>query len=287
MTIADFIKRSAERSGADTESESFTKFMASLSLESAIPANLMEAFESNLMTEEEAKINPKIKKHFTAGVYDGIDKSLRKLAVKHLGEDELTDLNSEELKTVDIAELLVTKIKAKAAATSAPGDKKALLDEVTRLQNYAEELKTEAAKAVAEVDNKWIRTLTSEKLDAHFMGYDYAMDVPKEISAATAKNLFEAKLKEQGGKYKYVDGKIVLVNAESEELPFSINNKAMDLKGFADSVVEPILKKHNPNTPPAPVPTPTNPNQKPQGNPVARAIALENVKALEGSASVI
>jgi hypothetical protein len=54
MTIADFIKRSAERSGADTESESFTKFMASLSLESAIPANLMEAFESNLMTEEEA-----------------------------------------------------------------------------------------------------------------------------------------------------------------------------------------------------------------------------------------
>lgn len=284
LNLIDFISGLAERAGVDITDESLKGILTNPALASIeVPATLETAVQGKLITEDEARINPNLKKYFSAMALNVADKNLRAMAEKYLDADDLADIKRDELKTAEIAQLIVEKVKQKSAGADNAGDKKTYLAEITKLQGIIAEKEAAAMQAVAERDKYWNQTLTNKELEGLFLGYDYAMDVPKEIAAATARNLFEARLRESGGKYVYDNGTIKLVNSESEDLPFSVNNKQVTAKQFADSIVEPLVKKHNPA--PAPTPTPNPQILKPVNN-KAKEIAMQNLKELQESGAM-
>ena len=97
--------------------------------------------------------------------------------------------------------------------------------------------------------------------------------VPTNIQAMTARQLFEQKLNEKGGKQKFVDGKIVLVSNTDDALPFTIDNKQVDFNSFADSIVyDNKLARVKGATPPPPIGTPPqHAPMKPITTPAAKA----------------
>ena len=91
-----------------------------------------------------------------------------------------------------------------------------------------------------------------------FSGYNYALDLDKDVTISTAKGLWEKKLKERGGKYVFTNDGLKLVNAEAPDLPFTIDNKTVDVKSFTENVLaEAKLLKVQGQTPATPTQTPT------------------------------
>ena len=114
-----------------------------------------------------------------------------------------------------------------------------------------------------------------------FGSYNYALDLDKDVTVATARNLWEKKLREKGGTYHYTADGLKLVNAEAPDLPFTIDNKQIDIKTFTESVLAEakLLKVNNqaPTPTPAGVPTPTPLPNKPVSpaakNQISKALA--------------
>jgi hypothetical protein len=91
-----------------------------------------------------------------------------------------------------------------------------------------------------------------------FSQYNYALDLDKDITISTAKGLWEKKLKEKGGKYTFTNDGLRLVNAEAPDLPFTIDNKTVDVKSFTENVLaEARLLKVQGAAPASPSSTPT------------------------------
>lgn len=285
MNIIDYISSLAERGGVDLTSDALKPILTNPALAAIeVPAELETATSTKFLTEEEARINPNLKKYFSAMALNVADKNLRELAKKHLDDTELADINKDDLKTLDIAQLIVDKVKAKAASSNNGSDKKQLLDEITKLQGIIAEKEAALTTSITERDNHWITTLGNEKIDAQTLSYNYAGEVPKNIQAKVLKEMFIESLKADKGLWRYADGKIGLFNAEHPELPLSIGNKQVSFEDYMTRLAEPLVAKHNPPAP-APVPTPESPKSK-QGQATANAARLaakELREALETS----
>jgi hypothetical protein len=108
------------------------------------------------------------------------------------------------------------------------------------------------------VNSQWQSQLTEKELYAMFSQYNYALDLDKDVTISTAKGLWEKKLKEKGGKYMFTNDGLKLVNAEAPDLPFTIDNKTVDVKSFTENVLaEAKLLKVQGQAPATPTQTPT------------------------------
>lgn len=281
VNVIDFLSSLAERGAVDTTSDAFKAILTNPSLASIeVPGELVSSVQGKLMTEEEARINPNLKKYFSAMALNVADKNLRTLAEKYLDETDLAEVKRDDLKTLDIAQMIVEKVKAKSASTDSKSDNKKLVEDYAKLQAIIVEKEEAMKTAISERDNYWISTIGNEKIDAQAMSYNYAGETPKPIMAKVLKETFNESLRNEGGAWKYVDGKIQLFNAENPELPFSINNKQVQFEDYMGRLAEPMLAKHNPPAPVAPVPTPVNPNSVIQNRTVSAARqAADELKA--------
>ena len=137
--------------------------------------------------------------------------------------------------------------------------------------------KAARANDIASVNAQWASKLTDKEINSMFSNYDYAMDLDKEIQIQTARNVWERELKNKGGKYIYGEDGLKLVNAETPDLPFTIDNKQVDVKQFTEGVLaqnkllkvtKAPAKAAMPEQ--APQPLPGNPTAKSQ---VSKALA--------------
>lgn len=284
MNIIDFITANAPRLNLDVNSDEFKAFVSDPALAAReIPQSFVDAVSTKLMTESEAKINVGLKKYFTAMSLNPVDTTIKELADEYGLDDETKAVLLGDPNTYNrVRTFTKTLAELKDKASSATGsDKKVLADKIKELQDALNAEKANAARQAEEINNKWVSTLTAKELEGLFNGYEYAMpNIPKEVQAMTARNLFEQELRNKGGKYKYVDGQITLVSSESEDLPFSLDNKQVNAKQFADMVVAPMLKKHDAGTPAqAPTPTPAPINRAASNTKSAALKALEDLKA--------
>ena len=184
------------------------------------------------------------------------------------GDDIKTTLKSEQstyarmkLFTKALADLKDQHSKASA------GDKGALVNQINELNATVSTLKEVMKTELSNSEIKWLNKFMDTSINSHFEKYDYAMEgVPSNIQAMTARQLFDQKLNEKGGKQKYIDGKIVLVSATDDALPFTIDNKQVEFNSFADSVVyENKLARVKGSMPPPPqgnTPQPNMPTNK-------------------------
>ena len=238
MKVSEILHAQAERVGFDPEK--LKELVSNPALQIEVPNEFVNAMNTGLLTVKEAKINGEIKKHFTGIALSSMDTTIAEM----MDEYQLTD---DVKGTIKGEESTYSKIKlfTKALAdlkdqhaSAAGGDKKKLVDQINDMNGQISALKTQMATELSATENKWLNKFMDTSITSHFEKYDYAMEhVPGNIQAMTARQLMEQKLAEKGGKIKYNDGKIALVSATDDALPFTIDNKPVEFNAFADSIV--------------------------------------------------
>lgn len=238
MKVSEIIHAQAERVGFDPEK--LKEIVSNPALQIEVPNEFVNAMNTGLLTISEAKINGEIKKHFTGGALRSIDVTIEEM----MDEYQLPDDVKGTIKS-DPSSYSKLKLFTKALsdlkdqhASAAGGDKKKLVDQINDMNGQISALKTQMATELSATENKWLNKFMDTSITSHFEKYDYAMEhVPGNIQAMTARQLMEQKLAEKGGKVKYNDGKIALVSATDDALPFTIDNKPVEFNAFADSIV--------------------------------------------------
>lgn len=289
MTLAEFIQELSERVQIDAADEQLKALVMNPALSNVqVPSNVAASVQQRLMTENEAKINPVVKKHFTGTALSTVDSKIKDLLDEFSFDDETKTSILTEQSTYNRIPMLAKAIAdAKdRSITATGGEKKALIDKINELQNLLNAEKEARKSDINNVNSQWESKLTEKELYAMFSGYNYALDLDKDITISTAKNLWEKKLKERGGKYLFTNDGLKLVNAEAPDLPFTIDNKTVDVKSFTENVLAEakLLKVQGqaPATPTqTPTPTPTVQIAK-QSSPAAKGVmskALADFKA--------
>lgn len=282
MNVSELLQELGNRSGYDTDKlKDIVTNPALMGL--AIPDDFKSSINTGLLTIKEAQINPDVKKHFTGVVLGHADATINELMEEYqLADDVKGTLKTEQstyarmkLFTKALADLKDQHNKASA------GDKGALVNQINELNATVSTLKEAMKTELSNTELKWLNKFMDTSINSHFEKYDYAMEgVPSNIQAMTARQLFEQKLNEKGGKQKYIDGKIVLVSATDDALPFTIDNKQVEFNSFADSVVyENKLARVKGSTPPPPQGNPPPPNM-PANKMVAPAAKAQTSQAL-------
>ena len=277
MTLAEFIQELSERVQIDAADEQLKALVMNPALSNVqVPSSVAASVQQRLMTENEAKINPVVKKHFTGTALSTVDSKIKDLLDEFSFDDETKTSILTEQSTYNRIPMLAKAIAdAKDRSISATGgEKKALVDKISELQNLLNAEKEGRKSDIFNVNSQWESKLTEKELYAMFSGYNYALDLDKDITISTAKGLWEKKLKERGGKYIFSNDGLKLVNAEAPDLPFTIDNKTVDVKSFTENVLaEAKLLKVQGQAPASPTntPTPTPVNVAKQTAPAAKA----------------
>lgn len=280
MTIAELLHQMAERVEFNSADEALKAIVTNPALSQIqVPAELATDLNRKLMTESEAKINGNVKKHFTATALNGVDAKVKEILDEFgFDEDAKTGIFAEQnsYNRIKLLAQSISDLKDKSI-TATGGEKKALVDKINELTNLVNAEKAAKAAEVEAVNARWTSTLTNKEIDSMFSNYDYAMDLDKEIQIQTARNVWERELKNKGGKYVYTEQGLKLVNAETPDLPFTIDNKQVDVKQFTEGVLaqNKLLKVTKVPAPggtpqPAPQPLPGNSTSKAQ---VSKALA--------------
>jgi hypothetical protein len=240
MNLTEFIKTLSERAGIDSNDESIQAVMSNQALLNVeLPSKISQGIQAKLMNEDEAKRNYEVKKHFTGSTLNAIDLKIKEVIDQFPFDDDNKNQVLSESNTYNRIGLLakaISEVKDKSISAQG-GEKKALLDKVNELQNLLNQEKEFRKNEVQETNSKWQNQLTDKELNSLFSNYDYAIDLDKDVTISTARNLWEKKLREKGGKYVYTTDGIKLVNSEASDLPFTIDNKTIDVKSFTDSVL--------------------------------------------------
>jgi hypothetical protein len=277
MTLAEFIQELSERVQIDAADEQLKALVMNPALSNVqVPSSVAASVQQRLMTENEAKINPVVKKHFTGTALSTVDSKIKDLLDEFSFDDETKTSILTEQSTYNRIPMLAKAIAdAKDRSISATGgEKKALVDKISELQNLLNAEKEGRKSDIFNVNSQWESKLTEKELYAMFSQYNYALDLDKDITISTAKGLWEKKLKERGGKYIFSNDGLKLVNAEAPDLPFTIDNKTVDVKSFTENVLaEAKLLKVQGQAPASPTntPTPTPVNVAKQVAPAAKA----------------
>jgi hypothetical protein len=272
MTLAEFIQELSDRVQIDAADEQLKQLVMNPALSSVqIPSNIAASVSSKLMTENEAKTNFNIKKHFTGTALSTVDSKIKDLLDEFAFDDETKSNILTEQSTYNRIPMLAKAIAdAKERSINATGgEKKTLVDKIGELQNLLNAEKEARKSDIDRVNSQWQNQLTEKELYAMFSQYNYALDLDKDVTISTAKGLWEKKLKEKGGKYTFTNDGLKLVNAEAPDLPFTIDNKTVDVKSFTENVLaEAKLLKVQGATPTPVANTPT-----PTPAPVAKSVA--------------
>lgn len=275
MNVSELLQELGNRSGYDTDKlKDIVTNPVLMGLN--IPDDFKSSIGTGLLTVKEAQINPDIKKHFTGVVLGNADATLNELMEEYAIPDDVKGALKTEQSTYARMKLFtraLADLKDQASKASA-GDKGALVNQINELNATITTLKDTMKNDLSASELKWLNKFMDTSINSHFEKYDYAMEgVPTNIQAMTARQLFEQKLNEKGGKQKFVDGKIVLVSNTDDALPFTIDNKQVDFNSFADSIVfDNKLARVKGATPPPPAGTPPqHAPMKPITTPAAKA----------------
>lgn len=284
MTLAEFIQELSERVQIDAADEQLKALVMNPALSNVqVPSNVAASVQQRLMTENEAKINPVVKKHFTGTALSTVDSKIKDLLDEFSFDEETKASILTEQSTYNRIPMLAKAIAdAKDRSISATGgEKKALVDKINELQNLLNAEKEARKSDINNVNSQWESKLTEKELYAMFSGYNYALDLDKDVTISTAKGLWEKKLKERGGKYVFTNDGLKLVNAEAPDLPFTIDNKTVDVKSFTENVLaEAKLLKVQGQAPATPTQTPTPTPTAQVSKPTAPAAKSAISKAL-------
>ena len=188
---------------------------------------------------ETAKYNPQIKSHFYGAALNPVEKELQNLMESYeFGEEdklEIQNIKSTFAKIPLLKEKLDNIVAKKTGASG--NDSKKYSDQIQALNAEILRVKGEAKKQLEEIESKRVTEIQDLYFDNLLSSYNYTDNLPKEVAKLSAKTLTSNYLNSKGAKIKMVNGKLELVNANDEALPFIENNQPVEIKTITDKVI--------------------------------------------------
>lgn len=239
MKLSELLNNVMIAAGIPGDDENLKKLLGNPALnQDDIPANWEQA-SSNIMTVDTAKYHPAVKSHFYGAALNPVETELQKLmeAYEFGDEDkaEFTGIKSTYQKIPLLKEKIDALMTKKATANS--GDSKKYADQISQLNAEIVKIKQEAQRQVQEVESKRINELKELHIDSMLNGYNYIKTLSKDVAKVSAKTLMNQYLDSKGAKVKIENGKLALVNAQDEALPYVENNQPVEFKALLDRIV--------------------------------------------------
>ena len=239
MKLSELLNNVMIAAGIPGDDENLKKLLGNPALnQDDIPANWEQA-SSNIMTVDTAKYHPAVKSHFYGAALNPVETELQKLmeAYEFGDEDkaEFTGIKSTYQKIPLLKEKIDALMTKKATANS--GDSKKYADQISQLNAEIVKIKQEAQRQVQEVENQRINELKDLHIDSMLNGYNYIKTLSKDVAKVSAKTLMNQYLDSKGAKVKIENGKLALVNAQDEALPYVENNQPVEFKALLDRIV--------------------------------------------------
>lgn len=260
VKLGDLIKSLATKMKLNLSDEKLTPLFA---LDAPVEDAHATAFEQQLMTEEAALANTKIRNTIKAESLNGLDAVLDELMTENEFDDTLkgemkkadTSFKRTKLVTAKIAEL--REAKAKAGNT---GDKAAIQKQIDDLNTALANEKAAAAKKIEDLTKAHDAEIYDMGLMSTLQTKKYYTDaVPVGVHAKTAKSLIEEALVKAGAKsvYDKTLKNFKLVNSEGMDY-YDANGKKVSHDEFINGVLaeNKMLKTAgdpNPNPPNPPI----------------------------------
>jgi hypothetical protein len=244
LPLRDIVKQLIIKAGLDVTDAKFADLLSSNSqIDDSVGTPLLDYVNSS-MSLESAKNSPALEVHFKGKTLSPMESELENL----MSEYGLDDASKAELKlekstykkvgalTKKIADLQAAKVGASS------GDKKALQDEINKLNQSILTAKTDFEAQVAKVKQDAENEILDFAVTSELSAKTYSEAIPEAIRLNGANELLRSKLAEKNLK-AVRDGKnIKLVYSDKPDLVYMEDNKAVNFSDFATSAVRPMLK---------------------------------------------
>lgn len=250
--LGDIIKSLAEKAGLKSDDETLKKILGISEISTVeLPDEFSNALEQNLLTEQSAIANTKVRSKLFAEALNGVDAELDGL----MGDFEFDDTFKTQYKSIEkntnekVRQLksgLQAQLKAakeQAKKTGDPNDKAA----VTALQNQIAELNknTEDLKRLhaVELDNLKKQNLNDRKqftLRSILAGKPLPKNgLSADINILTAKTLLEQEMAKHGLQILFDENgsPILKQRKEGADIDYFVDNKKVDVSAFIDGVL--------------------------------------------------
>lgn len=249
MKLKDFTINALKIAGV-TDAELTDIVNAPNADEVVLSDDLIKKFNTGVLTLESAKSDIRLKSHFNAQTYNGIDSLVAKLVEEYdLPSLDKFDIDSEK-STPKKIELLTKALKKSAASGKGPAN----ADEIKTLNDQLLKLKSESELALKNKENEFENTLIQMQRTQYLSSKEYA-NIPaeqKEIGIKIANEFINTALTEKGAILVRDNGVLKLKSAKDPSLDYYENNKAVTYNEFADGVLaQNNLLKVQTQTPPA------------------------------------
>jgi hypothetical protein len=239
--LSTLLKALAEKVGIDVNDTDFVNNV--LNITATVPDALYGKLETGLnglMDLEAAKNNNQLHQHFKANVLKPLDSELERL-LEELGLDDASKAELlAEKSTYKKPALLLAKVREleskKASATG--GDKKALQDEINKLNAQIADARKAHDAALAAEQAKAKESIKAYALEAYLGTKHYADSIPEAIRVSGANALLQNELAAKGAKLVLTDeNKWKLVRADNPELDYMENNSPVQFGAWTDKLL--------------------------------------------------
>ena len=241
MQLGELLNKLATAANIDPANDQLKLILSSSSLATAeIDNGLANNLLSGLtLTMDSARNNEALRNHFYALFNNGGDAHLNRLLDEY-GLDEVTASEIKAApKTFQKWETLTKKIKdlTEQKASAKGGDKKALEDEIAKLNNQQKALKEEYEAKVKETDQRWVSKLRDIEILKELGSRDFPKDREKSVYIDMAKLYMDRKIAEKKLKVNYDPDKNDISLFTESDMQYFENNTPVTFKGFVDSIL--------------------------------------------------
>lgn len=227
-----------------------------------VPDDLSAALEAKLFTEDAARNNPELKKHFFKAALDGVDLNIQRIMDEmQLDEQSVGEITAVK-STYERIPVLAKKIRdlESQKAGASKGDKAALQEQINLLNSEKARLIQDKDKEINDMQRKFEKDFTDNLLRNRISGAPLLIEqFGKEVMEDLAYKYVNQELTAQDARVIQKNGVLKLVKASDEALDFYADNKAISVSEFLDSVLakykliqvnKPAPPTGSPNTPP-------------------------------------
>ena len=226
MLITDFIVSLAEKAGIDTKDTELIDLLSKSDLAKvSIADGLTEKVNKSLITKEEAKNSPELKKHFYGNALDPINKKINAFFDEYQLDDATKSEILSDTSTYGQLEKTIRKIaelKEKQSNSGSKGERAELEKKInelaSELSKVAKQKEEEKTSAINEITNRYENQLMNYQIDSIIGSKQLPGQFPKDIEMKIAREFVEKKLAEKGAIVKNIEGKLRLVSKDDEKL---------------------------------------------------------------------
>ena len=238
--LSDIVKLIAEKVGLDLTDKSMIDLLSVSATVGDEAFGKIESGLNSLLTVETAKHNSQLAAHFKANALLPADTEIAKLLDEFGFDDTLKGEFATEKSTYKKIGLLAKKVQeleAKKAGASG-GDKKALQDEILKLNKAIADTKADYENKIKTLQSESENNILNYALESHLGGKQYADSIPEAIRVSSALQLINKELAAKGAKaVRAADGSIKLIQSANPDLDYLENNKPVAFGEFSDKVL--------------------------------------------------